>query len=1129
MCTIIRLGIVIHDLGGRRRAEGADSLAHFEGGGRRLDSASRTDVNSSRLVVVKTKDVINTFSYVKDDFNHMVVDKNTGLVYATAGNRLFELSANLQRKSVHTDGTHDNVIKVLTIDYVASTLISCGSEKQTCRIRHLNNMTESLMNQEPVVTGGIDSSTVAFIGPGLSDSYVMYFGVTYSPESEIVPAVSTRSLSADSMFKTVTDRTRVYIASLYREEFIVTYIYGFSSEGFTYFVTTQRKKLESNEFVSKLVRVCQNDEYYYSYTEVPIQCKNNKKNYNLVTAAYVGKVGSKVAEDLGITTNDDVLFAVFSESEMSNNDVPSNSSALCMYPLKHIRKTFTKNIEKCFKGVGDRGLDFISPSAPCLSTKIKIEDDFCGLELNTPLEGNEPVTTESIHEFQAELTAVITKVFEDSTIAFMGNIKGHLEKIVIDSKNSSIGYEDWRVEQGSRVIQDLAFDSSLEYLYVVTRNTISKVSLILLFVFVITTFVVTRADVLVSKFKNPGDGEFNHLVVDKNTGLVYATAGNQLFELSAELQLKTTHIEGTIDGVNKLLIIDYAASTLISCGNENQTCNTRLLNNLTEVIVSQEPVVASDAKASTVAFIGPVSSYFDLHFMYVGVTHSLDSKPLPAVSTRSLNTNSMFKTKTDRSQIYINSMARENFIVTYINGFASDGFSYFLTTQRKNLSSNEYISKLVRICDNDEYYYSYMEVPIECKSSKKNYNLMKAAYVGKVGSKLAGSLGITTNDEVLFAVFSESELSDNNKPSNSSGFCIYSLKNIRKVFTDNINKCNKGIGQRGLEFITPSQTCVSTQIAKIEENFCGLDVNTPLEGDEPVTAEPIRQFQAELTAVVVKAFKDLTFAFIGSSDGHIRRVLIESINLNAVYDNVVVEEGSPVHSDLRFDPNLEYVYAVTRNTISKIKVIPDSLTASTSVTNSKLYACDSFDSCTECVSSNFPCDWCIEGHRCTDETSVYCRNDIIVTGINHIGPSYRSGSNFCPRINAATNEILIPSGSKKRIQANVSLTTIMVLSKFLCIFEEQNNKRSVKAQLIADTVYCEHIDFDLGSEKYITANFSIAWESWDNFKPLDNPKKVQVVIYNCEKLADTRENCLNLDKKFKCNWHQDSKTCEAYE
>ena len=79
----------------------------------------------------------------------------------------------------------------------------------------------------------------------------------------------------------------------------------------------------------------------------------------------------------------------------------------------------------------------------------------------------------------------------------------------------------------------------------------------------------------------------------------------------------------------------------------------------------------------------------------------------------------------------------------------------------------------------------------------------------------------------------------------------------------------------------------------------------------------------------------------------------------------------------------------------RMKVGPDFV-----ATNFTFYDCSSYQSCTACVSSPFPCDWCVGGHRCTHDTGENCRNDILVTGVSSVGPSIRSGPGFCPRINA---------------------------------------------------------------------------------------------------------------------------------
>lgn len=330
--------------------------------------------------------------------NHLVVDKHTGRVFVAGVNKLYQLSPDLdllvqEDTGPKNDSTEcspidcpagvvkkltDNVNKALIIDYANHQLISCGSLFQgRCTVRNIHNISDAQEVREAVVANDATSSTVAFIAPGPPNppvSQVMYVGVSYTANSQYrseIPAVSSRSLDEERRFviaeTAVTTGTRMFVNSLARERFPINYVYGFSSEGFSYFLTTQPKNTApGSEFISKLVRVCHDDSTYLSYTEIPIDCTNELRKYNLVQAAYVSKAGSNLATQLGITAQDDVLFAVFSEGNATTGR-PLKKSALCVYSLKAIRRKFVSNIQNCFDGHGQRGLDFISPSHACVT------------------------------------------------------------------------------------------------------------------------------------------------------------------------------------------------------------------------------------------------------------------------------------------------------------------------------------------------------------------------------------------------------------------------------------------------------------------------------------------------------------------------------------------------------------------------------------------------------------------------------------------------------------------------------------------------------------------------------------------------------------------------------------------
>ena len=107
--------------------------------------------------------------------------------------------------------------------------------------------------REPVVANNATASTVAFIAPGPPNppiTQVMYVGVTWTgngPYRSEVPAASSRSLDSGTLFQiaetAVTTGTRMFVNSLARERYPINYVYGFSSEGFSYFLTTQMKQV----------------------------------------------------------------------------------------------------------------------------------------------------------------------------------------------------------------------------------------------------------------------------------------------------------------------------------------------------------------------------------------------------------------------------------------------------------------------------------------------------------------------------------------------------------------------------------------------------------------------------------------------------------------------------------------------------------------------------------------------------------------------------------------------------------------------------------------------------------------------------------------------------------------------
>ena len=263
------------------------------------------------------------------------------------------------------------------------------------------------------------------------------------------------------------------------------------------------------------------------------------------------------------------------------------------------------------------------------------------------------------------------------------------------------------------------------------------------------------------------------------------------------------------DNVNKILAIDKRNGQLVTCGSVYQgSCQVRKLSDITTFKRYRNSdkfhVAANHATMSTVAFVAKgATDQGETDVLYVATTYtgnSIDTQALrkhtPAVSSRQLvGRNTLDYAFQDditgkSSNIYWNLEYRNNHIVDYVTGFSTGDFSYFMTVQKADTKTDNYVSKIIQICHSDRDYTSYVEMPITCG----DYNLLQAAIVVETpGSTLQ------VKGAVVLATFSQSE--PNSKvPTSRSTICVYTHSDIRQTFTDNLKHCYDGQGDYGKQF-----------------------------------------------------------------------------------------------------------------------------------------------------------------------------------------------------------------------------------------------------------------------------------------------------------------------------------------
>lgn len=254
----------------------------------------------------------------------------------------------------------DNQVSVLEYDKKSGYMLVCGSVHQgKCELRLTTDISRviEMKNDRINFVGSINKRHVFafFGGRAVSEGFNLLYvamGDDGRPSTFRPAAISTRKfqimdrsfqyLINNTMYKTYVDVHPDLVGS-----FKAYYIHGFEYENHTYFISVQMDDAlaAAPKFLTKIVRICQNDQTYASYTELPVQCMSNSVVYNIAIGAYYHSVP---ARDTSIG-----LAVTFGRTDQGSEADPSLGSVLCFYDVLDIVKKFEDVQDKCFlEGIG---------------------------------------------------------------------------------------------------------------------------------------------------------------------------------------------------------------------------------------------------------------------------------------------------------------------------------------------------------------------------------------------------------------------------------------------------------------------------------------------------------------------------------------------------------------------------------------------------------------------------------------------------------------------------------------------------------------------------------------------------------------------------------------------------------
>ncbi|XP_072180982.1 plexin-A4-like [Diadema setosum] len=200
------------------------------------------------------------------------------------------------------------------------------------------------------------------------------------------------------------------------------------------------------------------------------------------------------------------------------------------------------------------------------------------------------------------------------------------------------------------------------------------------------------------------------------------------------------------------------------------------------------------------------------------------------------------------------------------------------------------------------------------------------------------------------------------------------------------------------------------------------------------------------------------------------------------------------------------------------------------------FDCTRISSCSSCVTSRWPCDWCVYENRCTHDSSS-CLDDTIVNGDNIPSQTNRTGQEYCPQLLGVPEETLIPVNiaAGYSIMASNLPTDSTKATKYECVILVDGSEQTVEVTDFNETfVNCPDRKYTYSSE-VLQTNVSVSVR-WNSQNVIDDLTGSEVTLYKCSVNNGSCSRCLSpvsTPEKLECRWCgddcnvQESEVCQG--